>query len=45
LPRPAGSERVLLVGRPTQARLIVYPPAALDGLLAQSEVDESGGPA
>jgi hypothetical protein len=38
-------DRVLLVGRPTQTQLIVYPPAVLDDLLAESEVDPSGEPA
>lgn len=36
-------DRVLLVGRPTEARLIIYPPAALDELLACADLDPSGG--
>jgi hypothetical protein len=36
--------RVLLVGRPTESRLLVYPPAALDDLLTGSDIDPSCGP-
>ena len=37
-------DRVLLVGRPAEAVLVLYPPTALDALLARPAADPSGGP-
>jgi hypothetical protein len=38
-------DRVLLIGRPADAVVILYPPAALDAVLAGPVPDPSGGPA
>jgi hypothetical protein len=38
-------DRVLIAGRPGASRLLLYPPAALDALLASTVLSPSGGPA
>jgi hypothetical protein len=37
-------DRMLLAGRPAASRLLLYPPATLDALLASTELTPSDGP-